>query len=305
MVSSVKKHKQKQDLYVFRDMSDWQEILKFFYEDKVWRRKRAEYEWIFRGDNPAPPIVPRSHIPKKAFRSSLEKAFEEFGIKGKHKRKKIEQRLIREFRRKVFLHTNYKPVNWLECLALMQHYGAPTRLLDWTYSFFVAVYFGIARAHKGSSVVWALNSNWLATKCKRVDEEKIAKIPKLSGKDTTDISNKVVHDLITDNPESLIYAANPYSMNERLTVQRGVFLCPGNLSDKSWGENLEDMLKTDQTRDCLWRISIHWKDAKRRREILRNLHEMNISQASLFPDLGGFAESLRTRIAHPESLGIR
>jgi hypothetical protein len=24
--------------------------------------------------------------------------------------------------------------DWLEWIALMQHYGAPTRFLDWTYS---------------------------------------------------------------------------------------------------------------------------------------------------------------------------
>ena len=30
----------------------------------------------------------------------------------------------------------------------------------------------------------------------------------------------------------------------------------------------------------------------------------NINQATLFPDLDGFAGSLRTRIAHPGSLGL-
>jgi hypothetical protein len=29
---------------------------------------------------------------------------------------------------------------------------------------------------------------------------------------------------------------------------------------------------------------------------------MNISQASLFPDLGGFAQSLRTRLADPDTI---
>jgi hypothetical protein len=31
---------------------------------------------------------------------------------------------------------------------------------------------------------------------------------------------------------------------------------------------------------------------------------MNINQATLFPDLGGFAESLGRRLAYPEIFGI-
>ena len=45
-------------------------------------------------------------------------------------------------------------------------------------------------------------------------------------------------------------------------------------------------------------------NGKERRKVLRELHSMNISQATLFPDLGGFAQSLRTRIADPETISF-
>ena len=43
----------------------------------------------------------------------------------------------------------------LDWLAIMQHYGAPTRLLDWTESLFVAAYFAVEQAWNEDGEVWA------------------------------------------------------------------------------------------------------------------------------------------------------
>lgn len=45
----------------------------------------------------------------------------------------------------------------LDGLTLMQHYGAPTRFLDWTLSPWVAAYFAGADRNQDDRVIWAFN----------------------------------------------------------------------------------------------------------------------------------------------------
>ena len=57
------------------------------------------------------------------------------------------------------------PADFYELVSLAQHYGVPTRLLDWTYDLLVALYFAISgvehldkEEHSDNIVIWALDS---------------------------------------------------------------------------------------------------------------------------------------------------
>ena len=59
------------------------------------------------------------------------------------------------------------PLTVWEQIFLMQHYGFPTRLLDWTESLSVAAYFGVRNINSESDgAIWILSPQWLVHKAK-------------------------------------------------------------------------------------------------------------------------------------------
>lgn len=68
--------------------------------------------------------------------------------------KEFERDIFEDFKRKYSMFTDAKPKNDKEFLFLAQHYGLPTRLLDWTYNPLIALYFACCSKFDRNGVVY-------------------------------------------------------------------------------------------------------------------------------------------------------
>ena len=248
----VSRSKQKDTPYKVVTLKSWEQYLSMISDSPY-------QNWAFRGQrDAAAPLL-----------SALSRHFIAFGVDPRAWPQQ-EERVLRIFKRKAIHFLDHIPDrdDDFQWLALMQDHGAPTRLLDFTWSPYVAAFFALDRTtHEG--VIWACNPMAIA-KPKAVDLKRPGNFRKyfLSG----------------GGP--FVWLGEPYAMNRRLIAQSGTFLVPSVL-DKSIEAILREYPRPENTL-----IKFILPADKIREKGMRELYRMNITQATLFPDLDGLARSL-------------
>jgi len=171
------------------------------------------------------------------------------------------------------------PNDLFELAGLAQHYGIPTRLLDWSFNIFIALYFALKGVQSNDEYcsLWAYNYDGF-------------------------------QHYYTNKTNKLAVIVPEYSQNPNLKAQQGVFthwqiethsytLVNKPVDRRSLDEQFESQIRADETADyskVFYKINIPTKFSK---ELYKYLSVIGYDGSTLFPGYNGVAR-LMTEDAH-------
>lgn len=190
-----------------------------------------------------------------------------------------EMSLVKRFKQNALPHMLQRPASEWEWLFVMQHHGLPTRLLDWTESPLVGLYFVVndispeAKAKPGA--LWSLLPLGL---------NKHSKLkPKYDGDISGFGDDEHLDDYLPSRIEKQNMSLGPLAAialrnNVRIQVQQGVFtVCHSELGP----------LEGDGNTEYIWRYII---PADKKEHIREELQLLNLTKLSLFPELSNVSD---------------
>jgi hypothetical protein len=218
--------------------------------------------------------------------------FRHSGLDGIEQHMTLENQLMTRFRqRSIPFHSRNLEDDW-ELLFFMQHYGVPTRLLDWTENpflglFFAAMYAPCSIGSRGNlkfeceSAVWILDPikwNRHALKFKSFQGEIITPLDA----DLNPFKPTLECEHMNNHPVAIFGAHN----SQRIVAQRGVFMVFGK--DLT---SMERMFERDGfPENCLIKLTLS-KGALPK--VQKALKDHGITDSVVFPELEGLAREIK------------
>jgi hypothetical protein len=198
---------------------------------------------------------------------------------------RLENHLMRNFKKYAHRSAVVGESFW-HWMSVAQHYGLPTRLLDWTYSPFIAMHFATANICKFGldGAIWAVNYVTIHDLLPRTLRQKLDQ--EGANVFTVEMLAEVIR-----TPEQLARMAKddtviffePPSMEDRIINQHAFFSV---MADP--GRSLSDCLRNHPG---MWRKIII--PAELKWEIRDKLDQANITERVLFPGLDGLSQWLK------------
>jgi len=144
----------------------------------------------------------------------------------------IEKRLITSFKKSIGEDCSQDP-SLVKYMALMQHYGIPSRLLDFSRSPAIALFFAMCKQGEKDRdtrrVVWAVNTRpieaWVEPYKNELLKQKVCNEVEVE----TVLADKLIQDAVTGTQTSLTCRWYPIYMegnNLRMIAQKGLFMMP-------------------------------------------------------------------------------
>lgn len=183
---------------------------------------------------------------------------------GRHYYKKFysikkEKSLIYEFSKRIPAYGITDNLDKWKILALAQHHGLPTRLLDWSENPLVAAFFATQNHHDEDACIYILNTHQVIKNYKK-DPFEIDKIMRF----------------------------RPDYFDKRIQAQRGLFTVhPQPTEPLQLGENKKLGI-------TISRITI---DRSYKKQLFWDLARFGIDRSTLFPDIDGMAACLKEKFS--------
>jgi FRG domain-containing protein len=190
--------------------------------------------------------------------------------------RELERQLMRAFRKYAAQDAVPHDTDW-DWLALGQHHGLPTRLLDWTYSPYVALHFATQNTAKydRDGVVWCLDY----TRAHEQLPEELKAVLRAEGAQvfTTELLAEAAPELrdLERYDAGFVLFVEPPSFDSRIVNQYALFSVVS-----SPGTRLEELAQ---------RVVI---PAELKWEVRDKLDQANITERVLFPGLDGISRWL-------------
>lgn len=203
---------------------------------------------------------------------------------------KFEDFSIERFQSKFHLYDteNCQPNSKLAWLAAMQHYGTPTRLVDFSESPYVALYFALEAFNHSANASFSLFMlDYRAILDKSIQYIKSIDRDFMETRQSIQRKQDEIFEKIVDRfSYDIAWVTEPKILNTRIDRQSGSFLLSGNR-----GKKIESVLSSELYKDVdMQKLEIPCDLAPGVYALLR---KMNVTSKTLYGDLDGLAKSIR------------
>jgi len=206
----------------------------------------------------------------------------------------FEDYALKSFKSKyrIYCGQEHKPESKLSWLSAMQHYGAPTRLIDFTTSPYIALYFALEaynpRAGNSFSLFYldysALMDQSLAyigTRDKKFNETRLS---------MNERQDEIFENVIDRYTYDVAWVSESVESNARIDRQFGTFLISGSLEKR-----IEEILSLDLYSKVDMVKMIIPPDLYE--GVFVALRKMGINSKTMYGDLAGLAKSIRMELS--------